>query len=157
VKPFRCAAWNPGDSPDAAFATTYAGAAGLGPDAATLPPGHKAAGVFGYDRRTALADIADGTSNTLWIWETARDVGPWARGGSGTVRGLDPADPPHAGTGRPFGGLHFSDRALFGRGESLGLNVAMADGSVRYLGKSASAALFEAMVTIAGGEALPGE
>jgi hypothetical protein len=101
--------------------------------------------------------VSDGTSNTLMIWETARDVGPWSRGGPGTVRGLDPADPPHAGTGRPFGGLHFSERALFGRGESLGLNVALADGSVRYFGKDTPAALFESMVTIAGGEAVPAD
>ena len=46
---------------------------------------------------------------------------------------------------------------MFGRGESLGLNAALADGSVRYFDRSASAGLFEAMVTIAGGEALPGE
>jgi prepilin-type processing-associated H-X9-DG protein len=139
-------------APEPACLTPYVGVAGVGTDAPSLPAGHRNAGVFGYDRRTALADVKDGTSNTLLILESARDNGPWARGGPATLRGLDRTDSPYLGTGRPFGGTHFAENILFWRGRSTGCNAAMADGSVRFLQEAIAPRVLEALATIAGGE-----
>jgi Protein of unknown function (DUF1559) len=124
--------------------TSYIGIAGVGPDAPLLPKSDARAGVFGYDRKTNLADIKDGTANTMAVAETARVSGSWLQGGPATVRGLDPAEKPYVGPNLQFGGLH--DRGAW---------VAMADGSVRWVSDSISPAVFEALSTIAGGETLP--
>jgi hypothetical protein len=134
--------------------TTYIGPAGLGLDAAVHPHGHAGIGLFGYDRRADLRAVKDGLSNTALILETARDNGPWARGGPATVRGLDPGDRPYVGVGRAFGGLHFSQPTVFRGPRPLGCNLAMADGSVRTLKESAAPEVLEALVTVAGGEEL---
>jgi prepilin-type processing-associated H-X9-DG protein len=132
--------------------TNYVGLAGLGLDAASQPNGHPGIGLFGYDRRADLSKIKDGLANTALILETARENGPWARGGPATVRGLDTGDRPYVGVGRAFGGLHFSEATIFRGRRSLGCNVAMADGSVRLLKDSAAPEVLEALVTVAGGE-----
>ena len=124
----------------------YVGIAGLGVDAPTLPAGHPRAGVFGYDRRTAPGDIVDGTSVTMLLAETTVGNGPWTAGGPATVRGLDPGRPPYIGPGGQFGGAHPG-----------GAMVAFADGSVRFLREAIDPKVFEALSTIAGGEALPQE
>lgn len=124
--------------------TWYVGVAGVGRDAPELPNGHPRAGVFGYDRRTTTADVKDGLSNTLMLAETGVANGPWTAGGGATVRGLDPDRRPYIGRGRPFGGLH--------RG---GVNVALADGSVRFLSESIDPRVFEALATVSGAEPLP--
>ena len=95
---------------------------------------------MGYDRTTTMALIADGTSNTIALMETRAAVGPWARGGPATVRGYDTADHPAVGDGRPFGG------------HAGGVNVAMADGSVRFVRSAIDPRKLAAAVTIAGGE-----
>lgn len=123
--------------------TWYVGVAGVGRDAAELPNGHPRAGVFGYDRRTTSADVKDGLSDTLLLAETRVVNGPWTAGGRAPVRGLDPDRRPYIGRGRQFGGLH--------RG---GVNVAFADGSVRFLRGSIDPQVFEALSTVAGGESL---
>ncbi len=125
-------------------ATPYIGIAGVGTDAPLLPKGHPKAGVFGYDRRTRLADITDGASRSMVLAESGRVAGSWMAGGPATVRGLDPAEPPYIGPGRQFGGLH--DRRV---------NVAFADGSVRAISESIDPRIFEAISTIAGGDTLP--
>ena len=99
--------------------TYYVGIAGLGPDAPTLPKSDARAGVFGYDRKTTLADITDGAANTMLIAETARTSGSWLQGGHATIRGLDPAGTPYIGPGGQFGGLHPRGR-LGGDGGRLG-------------------------------------
>ncbi len=124
--------------------TWYVGIAGVGRDAPALPDGHPRAGVFGYDRRTKPTDIKDGASTTIMLAETALANGPWTAGGPATVRGLDPSHQPYIGRRRQFGGTH--------RG---GVMAAMADGSVRFVGKSIDPKVFEALATVAGGEALP--
>jgi hypothetical protein len=153
---FRCPDWADNVSPNQDERTPYVGVAGLGANAATFPAGHRRAGVFGFDRHTALADITDGTANTLLILETARENGAWAAGGRATLRGLDPESRPHLGTGRPFGGTHFAEKSFFGRGGSIGCNAALADGSVRFLHETAAADVLEGAATIAGGEKLAG-
>jgi hypothetical protein len=150
LKVFTCPDWGRDAEPDPPFLTAYLGVAGLGADAASLPAGERKAGVFGYDRRTPLSAIEDGTSNTLLILESARDNGPWARGGPSTVRGLDPSESPYLGAGRQFGGTHFAENTIFGRGKPIGCNAALADGSVRFLYESVAPDILEALATIAG-------
>lgn len=124
---------------------SYVGISGLGPDAATLPKGHKRAGVFGYDRVIGFADIQDGLSNTMMFAETADAVGPFTAGGPSSIRPVDPAARPHVGRGRAFGGLHPG-----------GAYIAMCDGSVKFFRVSQYPdATFEAISTINGGESIP--
>jgi prepilin-type processing-associated H-X9-DG protein len=122
----------------------YVGIAGLGIDSPALPKGHPRAGVFGYDRQMTTRDIKDGVGTTMMLAETSVGLGPWIAGGPTTVRGLDPVRKPYVGKSRQFGGNH--------RG---GLNVAFADGSVRFLHESMDPNVFEALSTAAGGEPLP--
>jgi prepilin-type processing-associated H-X9-DG protein len=121
--------------------THYVGVAGVGEDAAALPAYAPQAGIFGCDRSTRLADIHDGTSNTLLLMETAWENGPWTAGGEPTMRGLEPKRQPYLGRGRPFGGTH----------PGVG-GVAFADGSVRFLRESIRPEVLEALATKAGGE-----
>jgi prepilin-type processing-associated H-X9-DG protein len=126
--------------------SSYIGIAGIGTDAPLLLKSDRRAGVFGYDRVTSLADITDGTANTMMVAESAQVGTSWLQGGSATVRGLDRADQPYLGAGRQFGGLHQG-----------GAYVAMADGSVRWISDSISPRVFEALSTMAGGERLPAD
>ncbi len=127
--------------------TPYIGIGGLGLDSPWLPAGHPRAGVFGYDRRTTLVDIKDGTAYTMVIAESARVAGAWLAGGPATVRGLDPTEQPYLGPGRQFGGIHPGGVT----------NVAFADGSVRGFRDSIDPRLFEGLSTIAGGETRPSD
>jgi prepilin-type processing-associated H-X9-DG protein len=120
--------------------THYVGVAGVGADAASLPAYAPQAGIFGCDRSSRLADIKDGTSNTLLLMETAWENGPWTAGGEPTMRGLEPKRQPYLGSGRPFGGTH---RA--------GAGVAFADGSVRFLSESIRPDVLEELATMAEG------
>lgn len=141
---FRCPS-SPRHTDSAGYGlTNYVGVAGLGADAPLLAPGDPRAGLFGYRIGTRNDQITDGASTTLAIMETASNNGPWTAGGSPTIRGLDPRVQPYIGRGRQFGGLH--------RG---GVNVAFADGSVRFLSETIDPKVFEALSTIAGGEPLP--
>jgi prepilin-type processing-associated H-X9-DG protein len=126
------------------FPLTYVGVAGIGADAAALPARHPHAGVFGYDRVTRLRDLSDGVATTMVVVETTRGHGPWTAGGPTSVRGVDPATRPYIGRDRPFGGYHPG-----------GANVAFADCSIRLVRDSIDPKVFEALSTVAGGEALP--
>jgi prepilin-type processing-associated H-X9-DG protein len=123
--------------------TTYVAMAGVGHDAAGRPAGAAGNGFMGYDRPTSITMIADrdGTSHTIALMETRSGLGPWARGGASSLRGFDPDDVPLHGDGRPFGG------------HERGMNAAMADGSVRFIGSSVEPKKMAAAITIAGGEA----
>jgi prepilin-type processing-associated H-X9-DG protein len=120
--------------------THYVAMSGIGHDAARQPTGATGNGFMGYDRRTSLTTIKDGCSNTIALMETRFDLGPWARGGSSTLRGFDPADLPICGDRRPFGG------------HPGGMNAALADGSVRFISSSIDPKKLAAAITIAGGE-----
>jgi hypothetical protein len=152
LKITHCPDWGREAEPNATYLTAYLGVSGVGPDAGTLPVGDRRAGALGQDRRLALEEVTDGTSNTLLVLESARDNGPWARGGAATLRGLDPAERPYLGAGRPFGGTHFAENTVFGRGKPVGCNAAMADGSVRFLREAVSPEALEALATAAGGD-----
>jgi prepilin-type processing-associated H-X9-DG protein len=123
--------------------TEYVGIAGIGKDAPELKLPHKRAGVFGYDRKTRIRDITDGTSNTMMISEASGQFGPWAAGGKSTLRSL--TQKPYIngpdGIGGPYTG---------------GCNVLFADGSVRFISENIDPSLFEALSTIAGGEVIGG-
>ena len=138
IKMFLCPASKDVATDDAV--THYVAMSGIGHAAAGQPAGAAGNGFMGYNRRTSVTMIKDGTSNTIALMETRFDLGPWARGGSSTLRGFDPADGPLDG-----------DKALFG-GHSGGMNAAMADGSVRFLRSSIDPKKLAAAITIAGGE-----
>jgi prepilin-type N-terminal cleavage/methylation domain-containing protein/prepilin-type processing-associated H-X9-DG protein len=123
--------------------TNYVALSGIGLDAARQPVDTAGNGFMGYDRVTSIDTIKDGTSNTIALMETRMDLGPWARGGTSTLRGFDLADAPPIGDNRPFGAGHKG-----------GTNVALADGSVRFLGSSIAPKTLAAAITIAGGEPL---
>ncbi|WP_439632277.1 DUF1559 family PulG-like putative transporter [Gemmata sp.] len=119
--------------------THYVAMSGVGLDAAHRPAGAAGIGFMGYDRMTSLLTIRDGASNTVALLETRVDVGPWARGGTSTVRGFEPgavANPSQM----PFGG------------HPNAIGAAMADGSVRAFLTHVDPALLTAAITVAGGE-----
>jgi hypothetical protein len=120
--------------------THYIGLTGLGHDAARLPATDKRAGLFSWERRTRPEDITDGPFATAMIAETLRDIGPWIAPGHPTSRGLKPDALPYLGGEGQFGSGHRS------------INLGMADASVRIVDPSIGAEVFEALVTIAGGE-----
>ena len=135
--------------------THYVGVAGVGTDAAELLPDHPRAGVFGYERRTAIpAGIPDGISNTLLIIETANDPGHWAYGGTATVRAFEPDAAPYIGPGRPFGGFHTGIPVPSSQ-RSHQCTAAMADTSVRSITSAIAPEVLEALATVGGKEPLP--
>jgi hypothetical protein len=134
--------------------TSYLGMAGVGADAATLPADDPRVGAFGYDRTLRAVNFADGIENTMLLMET-RSGGPWAQGGPGTVRGLDPANRPYTGDGRPFDGDHQTGR--WWEQKSRTATIAMCDGSVRMVRDSVAAEVLEALATVRGMEVVPGE
>jgi prepilin-type processing-associated H-X9-DG protein len=121
--------------------TNYVGVAGVGTDAADLPPGDPRAGVFGYDRRTARRDVTDGEDTTVAVIETAERNGPWTAGGPPTTRGLDTGRRPYLGRGLQFGGTHTG-----------GANALFVDGSVRFLRDSISPETLAALFTLSAGD-----
>lgn len=120
--------------------THYVAMSGIGLDAASRPAGAEGNGMMGYDRVTTMAQITDGASNTIAVLETRSGLGPWARGGTSTVRGYDPADQPFFGEKRPFGG-HQS-----------GMLAGFADGHVQSISQSTDPKVLAHGITIAGGE-----
>lgn len=138
IKTFLCPASKEAATGDAV--THYVAMSGIGHDAAAQLAGAAGNGFMGYDRLTSAAMIKDGTSHTIALMETRSDLGPWARGGTSTLRGFDPADVPLCGYQRPFGG------------HAAGMHAAMADGSVRFLPSSIDPKRLADAITIAGGE-----
>jgi prepilin-type processing-associated H-X9-DG protein len=119
--------------------THYVGLAGVGKDAPLLPISSNRAGVFGYNRKTRIQNITDGTSNTMMISEASKDYGAWGEGGNATIRSLTkkPYINGPDGIGGPFSG---------------GVQVLFGDGSVRFISQNIDQNTFEALVTIRGGE-----
>jgi hypothetical protein len=121
--------------------THYVGPAGVGSDAAQLDAKDPRAGVFGYSRRVSREAITDGTSNTIALMGVSGNLGPWASGGTATVRAL---------TRQPY--VNGPDG--FGSGQPGGMLVGMADGSVRFIAKDIDPRVLEALATIHGGESV---
>ncbi len=120
--------------------THYIGLAGLGEDGPELPVTSPKAGVFAYDRATHIRDITDGTSNTIAISDGS-DPGPWSAGGPSTIRPL--TKKPYINGPDGIGGPHQG-----------GVQVGLADGSVRFLSEDIDPEVMEALVTINGGEVI---
>ncbi len=92
--------------------------------------------MFDGEKGRRPADIIDGTSNTIMVVEADDDHAViWTRPEDWQ---FDPQ--------QPMAGL--------GHAHPTGFNAAFADGSVRFLSGSIDAKLFQAMLTIAGGEAV---
>lgn len=121
--------------------THYIGIGGLGVDGPNLPVKNPKAGMFGFNRKTRLLDITDGTSNTLMISEASSTYGAWGAGGYATVRAF--TEQPYLngpdGIGGPF---------------PAGVNMAFGDGSVRRINRDIDPTVLEALTTISGGEAV---
>jgi hypothetical protein len=150
--PYRCHE-SPDPYPYVSSLSSYVGMAGIGPDAALLPLNNPKAGLFGYDRKTKCSDVQDGESTTIMVVETNFENGPWAAGGFGTVRGIDPNGTKYFGTTGQFGSLHRTQESSplkpFPPQAS---NCVFVDGSVRLLNDTIDPTTFEALATIAGGE-----
>ena len=122
--------------------TDYAGWAGVGKDAPTEKCKADKKGIFGYDRTTRMADITDGTSNTVMVSDVvAKTRGPWAQGGPSTIRAL---------TSKPY--INGDDG--IGSPHTGGLHVLLSDGAVRFVSENIDAAILEKLATRAGGEVL---
>ncbi len=129
-------------------ATHFAGIAGVGPSGPNLPVDHPQAGIFGYNRITRIEDIKDGLGNTMMVAGVRTHLGSWAAGGRASIR--------------PFTQEPYIDGPDgFGTGETDGMSVVMADGSVRFLSKNTSPTVIRRMAAMADGfsldEAIPGE
>lgn len=119
--------------------TDYVGIAGVGEEELTTEEITAKSGVFGYNRRTEIRDITDGTSNTIMVMDVSKNPGPWGVGGPSTVRALTKA--PYINGPDGLGGVH--------RG---GAMVLFADGSVRFISEAVDDEVMEGLVTIQGGE-----
>jgi prepilin-type processing-associated H-X9-DG protein len=92
---------------------------------------------FDGDKPRTIADIRDGTSNTLAIVEANDDQAViWTK-----------PDDWEPGAANPLAGL--------GRAHPRGFNAAFADGSVRFLPATIDPDTFKALLTVAGGEVVP--
>ena len=119
-------------------ATHFVGLSGIGNDAAELPdkPGFaNRLGIFGYERRTAVADVVDGLDKTIFMIQARPDIArPWIRGGGATVQGVSESN-----SFEPFNNLQPN--------LDYGAYAIMCDGSIRFIKPGISDALFKAMVT----------
>lgn len=119
----------------------YVGISGVGPDSANLPTTDKNAGIFGYNRTTRFRDILDGTSYTVMITDSSKPASSFLKGGPESIRGF--SRKPYINGPDGIGSPH--------RG---GLQVLMADGSVRFISENVDPKVLEAMATKAGGETI---
>jgi len=131
-------------------ATHYVGMAGVGADAADYNPATekdekrkaemlKKIGVFGYDRTTAIKDVSDGVTNTIYMISVPPGhQRPWIAGGGATAQGV-----PESRSIRPF---------VYNYGGKKGAFVLMLDGTVRFIKEDISDDVFKSLCTIRGGE-----
>jgi prepilin-type N-terminal cleavage/methylation domain-containing protein/prepilin-type processing-associated H-X9-DG protein len=133
-------------------------------------------GVFFVGSNVRLADITDGSSNTLLfgeryhhdpeyervrpaVWPAAPPMAGWGRWGFvanfGTSGNISLSTPQRINYGVPPNGdmATMEDRAcVFGSGHPGGANFAFADGSVRFLRDSTPLSVLQALSTRSGGE-----
>lgn len=126
--------------------THFVGMAGVGANAAELPYDDPRAGVFGYNRKPSLDNISDGSSMTIMLMTVQNKLGPWAQGGSSTVRGLSAQ--PYIGGPDGFGCGASSPRQK-DKG-ARGAIACFADGSVRFISETVDPRVLEALATTNG-------
>ncbi|MFZ1933466.1 MAG: DUF1559 domain-containing protein [Thermoguttaceae bacterium] len=103
-----------------------------GADAVLGSPAQR--GVIGFDRGLSLAEIRDGTSNTLLVAEVA-DGGPWYAGGTATARSID----------------YWISKKTWSE-HANGANFLLADGSVRFISSNIDPQVLRALATAQGRE-----
>ncbi len=118
--------------------THFAGVTGVGADSEKLPLRHPRAGIFSPYRETTIADVLDGTANTMMLVGVQADYGSWARPGSATLRAF---------TAEPY--INGPDG--MGTGQPDSMQVLMADGSVRTLSQKTSPVIARRMAAMADG------
>ncbi len=116
----------------------FAGVSGVGKDAERLPLRHPRAGIFSPYRETSIADIIDGTANTIMIVGINSNFGSWARPGDFTLRNF---------TQEPY----INGLDGMGTGQEDSMLVLMADGSVKTLSKETSPIIARRMAAMADG------
>ena len=121
--------------------THYVGIAGLGKDAPMLPANSNRAGVFAYNRTTGFRDITDGTSATMMTSEASGQFGSWIAGGNATMRSL---------TAQPY--INGPDG--IGGPSTGGLQIGLADGSVRFVSENIDPVVFEHLSSMADGNVI---
>jgi prepilin-type N-terminal cleavage/methylation domain-containing protein/prepilin-type processing-associated H-X9-DG protein len=94
-------------------------------------------GVMGFDKGLRMAEIVDGTSNTIMVAEVT-DGGPWFAGGAGTARRIDELRGKETWSQHPGGG-----------------NFLFTDGSIRFVGADTEAQILRHLATAQGMEPLP--
>jgi prepilin-type processing-associated H-X9-DG protein len=132
------------------------------------------------DLSTSIADIRDGTSNTMMAGESTNGVSHYDQGGTGSPPRFGPywgsgthtavhgrIDPPsstsaisflpNAGSGYLYPsssqfGLKAPYAWVFSSNHSGGVNMLMSDGSVRFIKNSVSVYTWWSLATMAGGE-----
>ena len=138
---FLCPSNDETETADGFPVSHYAAVAGAGENAPKEGAARGDAGVFGYERKTEVAEIRDGTSNTMMYVELSGGYGPWTKGGPATTR---------ATTGEP----RVNGPDGIGSEHVGGVQAAFADGTVRFINERIDPDLFKALTTKAGGERL---
>ena len=129
--------------PEFPGATHYVGIGGITEDGPTAKLPSKIAGVFGYNRSTRVADILDGTSNTIMVADSTGISRTWGQGGASTIQSF--TQQPYINGPDGIGGPN--------RGKCC---IAMGDGSVRFVSENIDPTIVEALSTIQGGEVVGG-
>jgi len=109
-------------------------------------------GVLGINSKNKIADITDGTSNTLLLgelsWKDALSFGPWSGGWDGSTN-LSAKNVAYGinTTGAAYNGSNYND-VCFGSPHSGGASFASADGGVHFITDSVSFGVFQALATM---------
>ncbi len=117
--------------------------------------GYSDTGILFRNSRTRIADVTDGTSNTMIVgeisFETANCFRSWGRGVSGATSGG--AKNAEFGINvAPYNGSNNFNSVSFGSNHTGGCQFAVCDGSVRFLSQSIDMPTYWALLTRALGE-----
>jgi prepilin-type N-terminal cleavage/methylation domain-containing protein len=153
--------WNQAPNANGDYAlTSYAGMTNstlrIGTEAGGSFPRFDYNGVLGNRGRTSIADVLDGTSNTIIVAEVAQSPTagwPWGWDGALTDARLGPNGPgtwPGDGTWtNPRETVNAQTAASYHVG---GIHSAMADGAVRFISENIDLSLYRSLATRRGGE-----